>query len=212
MTENNDAARLTRSLTDIAAIVGSLATVAGFALVALARTGLNWFYANFALTPEEVGLDQSSILLQTASAGLVVVVFAMVVGMLVGVAVARRLGRPVASIRTLAADRGIMRICGLVALSILVLYFLWGVTTARESLERVRAGRSTNPQMIAHGEVTARCVQVWWKEPHLDEVFGKPRGSRFVYLGEAHGKAAFYDSQGKRTMRVSGSEVATRSC
>lgn len=208
--------RLSR-LAESARVLAALGALGGFALVSLARTGLDWFYGNFELTPEEVGLDQATILLQTASTGIVVVMGATLIGLVASAAATRlieryhRAERPT-SISVLIKDPTFARNAAVVALCVLVTYFAWGVATARDSLDRIRSGRSTSPQVFAHGEVIARCEEVWWKQPLLDELFASPPGSTFVFLGQSEGAASFYDPRTRRTVRVPASEIAMKSC
>jgi hypothetical protein len=209
-------ARLAHLVTEFARIAVSVAAIAGFILVSIAHMGLKWFYGNFGLTPQEVGLDEATILLETASTGVITVAVAALVGLAVSASGTRLLRRrdPAEdgiTLRRLLAEPVVAKRAAVVALLLLITYFIWGVVTAHRSLNNVRSGRSAEPQIFAHGEVTARCTEVWWK-PHLDPLFAKPKGARLVYLGEDEGITSFFDSTTERTIRVPSDDIATRSC
>lgn len=209
-------ARLTHLVAESARIAVSVAVIAGFILVSIAHMGLKWFYGTFGLTPQDVGLDEATILFETASTGVIIVTVAALVGFGVSASGTRLLGRrdpagDVITLRRLLVEPVVAKRAAVVAFLLLVAYFLWGVVTANRSLDNVRSGRSVEPQIFAHGEVTARCTEVWWK-PHLDPLFAKPQGARLVYLGEDEGITSFFDSTTERTIRVPSGDIATRSC
>jgi hypothetical protein len=210
-------ARLTDRVAEFIRIAVSVAAIAGFILVSLAYMGLEWFYGNFGLTPQEVGLDEATILLETASTAAIAVAVAALVGFAVSASATRLLGQRdpagnVITLRHLLAEPVVARRAALVALILLVAYFLWGVVTANHSLDNVRSGRSVEPQILAHGEVTARCTEIWWKNPHLDPLFAKPQGARLIYLGQDQGVTSFFDPTTGRTIRIPSGDIATRSC
>jgi hypothetical protein len=196
----------------------AIAVLGGFLLVSLAKTGMNWFYARFNVTPEEVGLSQTSILFQTAATAIVVLTGSALAGLGISVAatrVARRGNRVSAgppSLRSLIREPRVAKRAALIALVVLFGYFAWGVETAEQSIARIQSGNSTSSQMFAHGEIVAWCVDVWWDNPRLNEEFGGPPVRRLVFLGQASGIAVFYDATTRRTIRVPVSGVVTRSC
>ena len=182
----------------------SIAVLGGFLLVSLAKIGMDWFYGRFDITPEEVGLSQTSILFQTAATAVVVVTGSAIVGLGISAAatrVARRGNRVPAgppSFRSLIREPGVAKKAALIALVVLLGYFAWGVETADQSIARIQSGNSTSSQIFAHGEIVAWCVDVWWDKPLLNEVFGGPPARRLVFLGQASGIAVFYDAGGRR--------------
>jgi hypothetical protein len=209
--------RLIDLIAESARIAVSIAAIAGFILVSIAYMGIGWFYGNFGLTPHNVGLDEATILLETASTGVITVTVAALVSLAVSATGTRLLGRrdpagDVISLRRLLTKPIVMKRAAVVALLLLLAYFLWGVVAANHSLHNVRSGRSVEPQILAHGEVTARCTEVWWKNPYLDPLFAKPQGARLVYLGAADGITSFFDSTTGHTIRVPSGDIATRSC
>ena len=207
-----------RALADSAKAVTSIAVVAGFLLVLLTKTGMNWFYAKFNLTPDEVGLNQASILFQTAATAVVVVAGSALVGLGISATLARvassrdRAAAGKRSFRSLISDWKVMRRGILVALVLLFAYYAWGVETAEQSIARVRSGSSTSLQTFAHGEIVAWCVNVWWNDPRLNVVFGGSPGRRLVFFGQASGTGVFYDARTGHTIRVPISQVVTKSC
>ncbi len=208
-----------RALGDWAKIAAPVAALGGFVLVALAKTGMDWFYSNFKLTPGEVGLDQTSILFQTAATAIGVLSASLIIGLGVSIVFARATWRRIRkettrsySVRALIGEPIIVKRGAVVALALLAGYFLWGVGTAHQSVNRIRSGESTSSQIFAHGEIIAWCVEVWWKDPRWNEVFGSPPGLSLVYFGQASGIAAFYDARTGHTIRIPTSDVATRSC
>jgi hypothetical protein len=207
-----------RALADSAKMTTSIALLAGFLLVSLAKTGMDWFYARFDLTPAEVGLNQTSILFQTAATAIVVVTGSALVGLAISAAATRvarrghRLPAGPPSFRSLINEPRVVKSAALVALILLVGYFAWGLETAQQSIARIRSGDSTSSQVFAHGEIVAWCVEVWWNNPRLNEVFGGPPARRLVFFGQASGIAVFYDAKTRHTIRVSVSDVVTRSC
>jgi hypothetical protein len=210
-------ARLTDRVAEFARITVSVAAIAGFILIAISYMGLGWFYGNFGLTPQDVGLDEAAILLETASTGVITVTAAALIGFAVSASGNRLLGRrnptgDMITLRRLLAEPAVAKQAAVVALFLLIAYILLGVVTANRSLNKVRSGQSIEPQILAHGEVTGRCTEVWWNNPYLDPLFAKPQGVRLVYLGDADGITSFFDSTAKSTIRVPSGDIATRSC
>jgi hypothetical protein len=206
-----------RVLADSAKMTASIAALGGFLLVALAKTGMDWFYGSFDLTPEEVGLDQSTILFQTAATAIVVLTISLLLGLGISAAATRIAGRRNKALATrslprLMAERRVLKRGGILAIILLTGYFLWGVETARQSIEAVKAGKSTSTQLLAHGQVVAWCVVAWWQDPRLNNLFGSPPGRRLVFFGQASGIAAFYDASTRRTVRIPIADVVMRSC
>lgn len=196
----------------------SISGVGAFVLVATARTGLGWFYGHFDATPEELGLDRATVLVQTAASGAIVALGAAAIGL--GASRASRLARsrlgksttrPGAR-RKQGRPAPLDRTALTVALLILLVYFVVGLASARQSLDRVRAGRSTDRQLLAHGEVVATCVQLWWTQPELGPLFAVAPGSRFVLLGRSAGIDVYYDPRAAETIRVPSSSVTSRTC
>jgi hypothetical protein len=210
-------ARVTDLVAEYARIAVSVTAVAGFILVSIAYMGLKWFYGNFGLTPRDVGLNEATILFETASTGIITITVAALVGFAISASGTRLLGRrdpakDLIPLRRLLAEPVVVKRAAVVALFLLVAYFLWGVVTANRSLNNVRLGQTAEPQLFAHGEVTGRCTEVWWKDAHLDPLFAKPQGVRLVYLGNGEGITVFFDSTTGHTIRVPSSDIATRSC
>ena len=209
---------LAQSVGEYARVAAGTAAVAGFALVALTQMGLDWFYGHFGLAPQDVGLDQTAILFETAATGITALISAAVVGLAVAVllryvALGRsRIRHGTVSLRSLVVEPVVLAMAGGITIALLAGFLGSGILNAHRSLEDIRAGRSVPRQVLARGEVVARCTQVWWKEPHIDGVIGRPQGARLVYLGEAAGVTSFYDATSTRTIRVPSGDVATRSC
>jgi hypothetical protein len=208
--------RLAQSVGEYARVAAGAAAVAGFALIALTQMGLDWFYGHFGLAPQDVGLDQTAILFETAATGITALTCAAVVGLGVAVVlrylVLRRSRHDTASPRSLVGQPVVLASASGITIALLAGFLGSGILNAHRSLDDIRAGRSVPPQVLARGEVVARCTQVWWKEPHLDGVIGHPQGARLVYLGEAASVTSFYDATSTRTIRVPSGDVATRSC
>ncbi len=201
------------SLGEYARTVAAVAVVAGFVLVGLTQMGLDWFYGHFGLSSQDVGLNQTSILFETAATGIAALAAAAVIGVGVALAVHRllRSRRPTRPPPLLAQPAVVCTAIG-VALVLLAAFLISGVVNANRSLSDTRAGRSVPSQALAHGEVVARCTEVWWKDPYLDGLIGRPQGTRLVYLGEAAGVTSFYDATTTRTIRIPTEDIATRSC
>ena len=210
--------RYLRALADFAKMATAIAVLGGFLLVALAKTGMDWFYARFDVTPDEVGLSQTSILFQTAATAIVVLTGSALAGLgisAVATRVARRGNRVPAgppSLRCLIREPRVAKWAALVALVILFGYFVWGVASAGQSIARIQSGNSASSQIFAHGEIVAWCVDIWWDNPRLNKLFGGPPARRLVFLGQASGIAVFYDAKTRHTIRVPVSDIVTRSC
>ena len=210
--------RNVRVLADFAKMATSIALLGGFLLVSLAKTGMDWFYAGFDVTPAEVGLNQASILFQTAATAIVVVTGSALIGLGISVAATRttrrghRLSAGPPTLSSLVGEPRVLKGAVLIAVILMVGYFVWGVETAQQSIARVRSGYSTSSQIFAHGEIVAWCVEAWWTDRRLNEVFGGPPMRRLVFFGQASGIAVFYDAKTRHTIRVSVSDVVTRSC
>ena len=203
---------IAHSIGEYARGITAVAVVAGFALVGLTQMGLDWFYGHFGLAPQDVGLNQASILFETAATGVIAITAAMAIGMTVALVVHRLRRGEGRSFVALLAQPSVVRSALGVAVILLAAFFLSGILNAHRSLADVRAGRSVTSQTLARGEVVARCTEVWWKDPHLGELVGRPAGARLVYLGESGGVTSFYDAVSTRTVRVPTGDIATRSC
>jgi hypothetical protein len=210
--------RLIRTLAESAKMATSIAVLGGFLLALLTKTGMDWFYAKFDLTPGEVGLDQASILFQTAATAIVVVAGSALVGLGVSGALTRvaRRGNHTAAVkppfRSLISEPSVVKRAVLVTLVLLLGYYVWGVETAEQSIARIRSGNSTSLQIFAHGQIVAWCVEAWWNDPRLDALFGGLPGRQLIFFGQASGIAAFYDAKTQHTIRIPISDIVTRSC
>lgn len=207
-----------RLIAESATLLASIAVVGGFLLVGIAMTGMNWFYGHFDLTAEDVGLDQSRILLQTGGTAVLVVSSSIVFGVAFAFLsmfrdASRRSSKRWIFLRpNVLRDRRMVRRSLVASMVCLVAYFAWGVAAANTSLADIRAGRSTGHQILAHGQIVARCEHLWWTDRGLDSVFESVPGESFVFLGSASSIAVFYNPRTRHTIRVSASEVSSRGC
>lgn len=203
-------------------LTATVITLVGIFTYSTLRISYSIFYGRFDVDPEEVGLGQSEILLQTAFG---LAVFIAVVGVVLAVPyiLARRVGRafeawnhhgvpPNASLEDRLFYRLTVFFAGpgrflfvylpLTAVAVILLaYFL--PARARELADSVEHGEIIRPPSSLSGDLHVRALRVTLlSHDASNELPSQYRSVSLRYLGEAGGTVILYDWKKRETFRV----------